>query len=303
MRGGVAGAARAWGRRAKPHLRANPNPKRARAAAPLRSLSSAPQALWSPDPAKAASTQMARFAREVAPLYGFENQAGPGRDAAGLAAEYDALWRWSIADVPAFHAALWDFLDVRASTPYEDPLFDPRSPALQPPGPNAGAKGLLQTFAAAEFYPGAKLNFAENVLRFADDAYATMPAALQKPAIVAYGEARRLKDPRVVTYGQLRNRVRALAEHLRDVVGVKPGDSVVGYMPHTPEAMVAALATVAVGGVYASCSPDFGEKGALDRFGQVRPKVLFTVPRYYYKGRDICLRERVGNILAAEPMK
>ena len=127
---------------------------------------------------------------------------------------------------------------------------------MAPPDPALGPRWFL----------GARLNFAENLLRFRDD----------HPALIARNERGR---GRVLTYAELADEVAAVAAAL-EALGVSPGDRVAGYMPNIPEAVIAMLATASLGAVWSSCSPDFGVKGVLDRFGQIAPKVLFCADGY-----------------------
>lgn len=239
--------------------------------------------LWAPTQEQIEGSEMFRFARAIAPKHGYTSSSE--------GVDYHDLWRWSVRDVPSFHAALWDYLDIRHSAPYDAPFV---------PGGSGGAT-LADTFATARFYPGARVNFAENVLRFADDARRSNDAArMGKDAFLWYSEARPLESPRRVSYESLRRQVADLARQLRDM-GVERGDSVVGFLPHSPDAAIAALAATSIGAVWSSCSPDFGEGGAVDRFGQVSPKVLFAVAEYYHKGKRVCLRERLSSIHAKLP--
>ncbi len=131
----------------------------------------------------------------------------------------------------------------------------------------------LDRFPGARWFPGARLNFAENLLRFQDD----------RPALVSVLESR---GRRQLSYRELARQTATLATRLAGL-GVGPGDRVAGWLPNVPETVVAMLATASLGAVWSSCSPDFGLAGALDRFGQIEPKVLFAVDGYVYNGRRI----------------
>jgi acetoacetyl-CoA synthetase len=163
-----------------------------------------------------------------------------------------------VDNIPTFWAAAWDFLEIKASVPYRAVVDD------------------LARFPGAEWFPGARLNMAENLLRYRDD----------RVAFVFKGET---TAPRTMTYAELYAEVARVAAALR-VAGVRPGDRVAGYMPNMIETAVAMLATVAIGAVWSSCATDIGPVAAADRLGQIEPKVLFGVDAYLYKGRTFdCL--------------
>jgi acetoacetyl-CoA synthetase len=183
--------------------------------------------------------------------------------------DYAALYDWSVGNIPDFWAAFWDFSGIKASKPYDAVVDD------------------LKKFPGAQWFPGARLNFAENLLRFGDE----------KVALVFRGEGR---EPVRMTYAQLREEVARVAASLR-AIGVKEGDRVAGFVPNMPQAVVAMLAATSLGAIWSSCSPDFGIKGVLDRFGQIAPKVLFTANGYAFKGRSFDSLERVADILRDLP--
>ena len=137
------------------------------------------------------------------------------------------------------------------------------------------------------WFPNATLNFAENLLRFADD----------REALVEIDES---DARRALTYGQLREQVAQLAGWMRDQ-NIQPGDRVAGFMPNCIETAVAMLATASLGAVWSSCSPDFGQQGALDRFGQIAPRLLFTADGYVYNGKTCDSLSRAGDIARAIP--
>ena len=182
---------------------------------------------------------------------------------------YSALYDWSIASREDFWSAVWDFGPVIASKPYEKALED--SPTM------IGAKWFL----------GSRLNFAENLLRFRDNHI----------ALIFKGEAR---PPVRITYAQLYDQVARLAKSLR-AAGVKTGDRVAAYVPNMIEPIIAMLATTSIGAIWSSCSPDFGTKGVLDRFGQIQPKILFTANGYAYNGKTHDSLWRIGGILKELP--
>jgi acetoacetyl-CoA synthetase len=179
---------------------------------------------------------------------------------------YAALHRWSVDELETFWQAVTEFFDVRFSTPYERVLGSRAMPG-------------------ARWFPGATLNYAEHALR----ATATRP---DEPALVHVDETH---EPRTTTWSELRRQVGSLAAELR-ALGVRPGDRVSGYLPNIPEAVVALLATAAVGGVWTSCAPDFGARSVLDRFQQVEPVVLFAVDGYRYGGKEHDRRETVAEL-------
>ncbi|BAN69587.1 acetoacetyl-CoA synthetase [endosymbiont of unidentified scaly snail isolate Monju] len=168
--------------------------------------------------------------------------------------DFQALWRWSVDRPEVFWSALWDWHGI---------LGERSGPVLVDGERMPGAR----------FFPECRLNFAQNLLREADG----------QPALVFHGEdGRRIELSRA----ELRQRVLALAGWLR-AQGVGPGDRVAAYVPNIPEAVITMLATASLGTVYSSCSPDFGFEGVLDRFGQIRPKVLIGVDGYHYAGKRI----------------
>ncbi len=183
--------------------------------------------------------------------------------------DYDELYRWSITDIPAFWAAMWEFGGVIASRPY-DRIID--EPAKMP---------------GACWFSGARLNFAENLLRYRDE----------RTAIIFQGEGGQTER---ISYGELFTRVAILAHSLREA-GVAAGDRVAGFMPNLPETVVAMLAAVSLGAVWSSCSPDFGIRGVLDRFGQIEPRILLAADGYRYNGVRYDCMERVGKIAEAIP--
>jgi acetoacetyl-CoA synthetase len=184
-------------------------------------------------------------------------------------AEYADLWEWSTENIPDFWASMWEFAEIKASQPYTEVVDD----VTKMPG--------------AKWFSGAKLNFAENLLRYRDD----------RVALIFKGEA---QDSTKMTYAELYDEVARVARSLREV-GVQPGDRVAGFMPNMPQTIIAMLAATSLGASWSSCSPDFGIKGVLDRFGQIQPKVLFTANGYFFKEKKFDSLERVGDILKELP--
>jgi acetoacetyl-CoA synthetase len=182
---------------------------------------------------------------------------------------YPALYQWSIDQPANFWAAWWEYARIIASQPYDRVVDD------------------IQKMPGAKWFSGARLNFAQNLLRYQDD----------QVAIVFYGED---QVRRKLTYAELFDEVAQVAGALK-AAGVETGDRVVGFMPNMPETIVAMLAAATLGAVWSSCSPDFGIKGVLDRFGQIQPKILFTADGYFFKGRHIDVLPRVEKIVDQIP--
>jgi acetoacetyl-CoA synthetase len=187
---------------------------------------------------------------------------------AGLA-DYAALYRWSIERPDRFWRSMWDFGGVIAESAGETTLID----GNKMPG--------------ARFFPEATLNFAENLLRRRDGG----------DAIVFWGED---KVKRRLSHAELYDAVSRLAQAFK-ADGVGPGDRVAGYMPNMPETVIAMLAATSLGAVWSSCSPDFGVKGVLDRFGQIEPKILVLVEGYYYGGKSFDVLDKAAEIAAQLP--
>ncbi len=209
--------------------------------------------LWTPSEERIKASNMYRFMGTVNEKFNKQFQ------------EYEALYKWSVENISDFWAAMWDFAEIKASQSYEQVIDD----VTKMPG--------------TKWLKGARLNFAENLLRYRDD----------RVALVFRGEANASVR---MTYAQLYDEVAGVARSLRDA-GVQAGDRVVGFMPNMPETIIAMLAATSIGAVWSSCSPDFGIKGVLDRFGQIKPKVLFTANGYWFKGKALDSLERISNIL------
>jgi acetoacetyl-CoA synthetase len=180
-------------------------------------------------------------------------------------ADYDELWRWSVSDLEGFWGALWDFYDIRAQTPYERVLG-------------------RRTMPGAEWFTGARLNYAEHVVGREED--------LNRVAVVARSQTR---PPQELTFGELRalaGRVRAGLQRL----GVGRGDRVAAYMPNIPETLAAFIATASLGAIWSTCAPEFGARSVVGRFGQIEPRVLITVAGYGYRNRYVDRRAEVQTI-------
>jgi acetoacetyl-CoA synthetase len=213
--------------------------------------------LWMPDERRSASTALSAFSAWLSERTG---------KALG---DYDVLHRFSSGDPAAFWSAIWDFAAVegnKGSVPY---LAD----ADRMPG--------------ATFFPGARLNFAENLLKHRGDG----------DAIVFWGED---KVRRRLSWDDLRVEV-GRASRAFAAAGVAAGDRVAGILPNMPESIASVLGAAAIGAVWSSCSPDFGVQGVLDRFGQIEPKVLVACDGYYYNGKAIDISDKLAQIVARLP--
>ncbi|SHL52183.1 acetoacetate--CoA ligase [Actinacidiphila paucisporea] len=213
----------------------------------------APEALWTPGPERVARASVTRFQR-----WANERHGAPAVLPDDPQGGYAALHAWSVREPGTFWRALTEWYDVRFGAPAETVLADASMPG-------------------ARWFPGATVNYAEHALRPALDAgRADLPAVLYVDERMETG---------VLSWAELSRQVASLAAALRRL-GVTPGDRVSGYLPNIPQAVVALLATAAVGGVWTSCAPDFGARSVLDRFQQVEPVVLFTVDGYRYGGKE-----------------
>ena len=206
--------------------------------------------LWTPSRERAQASELARFMRLAGKT------------------SYEELHRWSIERSADFWELVWRFAEVRGEMG-DRRLID----ADRMPG--------------ARWFPDARLNYAENLLRERDAA----------PAITFWGEDR---VKRRLSKRQLYDLVSRIAQALADA-GVKKGDRVAGYLPNVPEATAALLATASLGAVWSSCSPDFGVQGVLDRFGQIEPKILFCADGYIYGGKEFDSQEKASQVLERLP--
>jgi len=213
--------------------------------------------LWEPSEERIKNSNMYRFMNTVNEKHG-KNFT-----------DYDSLYQWSIENISDFWASMWDFGEIKASVPYDKVVDD------------------IAKMPGAKWFSGARLNFAENLLRFQDD----------QTAIIFKGEAQVTER---ITYNQLYNEVAKAALSLREA-GVTKGDRIVGFMPNMPQSMIAMLAATSIGAIWSSCSPDFGIKGVLDRFGQIKPKILFTANGYFFKGNKLDSLEKISSILESLP--
>jgi len=164
-----------------------------------------------------------------------------------------ALYKWSIEEIDDFWAAMWDFGDIIASKEYDTVVED------------------LNAFPGTKWFPGAEMNFAENLVKYKDD----------RLAFIFQGESKKTVK---MTYKELNKTVARLAKSLREM-GVKKGDRVVSYIPNLIETPIAMLATTSIGAIWASCGAELQSNAVIDRFGQIQPKVLFAVDGYYYRDK------------------
>ncbi len=218
---------------------------------------SAPPILWRPGPDRVERAAITAYVRWLERTRGL------------VFPDYASLWEWSTTDLEGFWESVWERFGVVASVPYERVLGSRAMPG-------------------AEWFPGARLNYAEHVLGV---------GGAGSVAIRHASESRPLAE---MTRGELRDEVARLAGGLR-ALGVGPGDRVAAYLPNVPEAVAAFLACASIGAVWSSCSPDFGARGVIDRFAQIEPKVLLAVDGYRYGGRDFDRSAVVEELLVAFP--
>jgi len=177
---------------------------------------------------------------------------------------YWQLYEWSTKHIPDFWATLWQFVDIKFSRKYDEVADD------------------LGRFPGVKWFPGSRLNFAENLLRHRDD----------RSAIVFKDES---QQSVTTSYAELYEQVARLVASLRDI-GLAAGDRVCGYMPNFPDTIIAMLASTSLGAIWSSCGADLGPVAVIDRFAQIEPKVLFTVDGYYYKGKAFDISSNVEKI-------
>jgi len=213
--------------------------------------------IWEPAAGRIRNANMTRFIDFVNKRYGQKIDS------------YNELHEWSINNLSDFWASMWDFSEIKASKPYDTIM--------------TSGERMMDT----KWFRGARLNYAENLLRYRDN----------QTALIFKGES---QEAVRVTYAELYDQVDRLAKSLRES-GVKVGDRVVGFMPNMIETVSAMLAATSIGATWSTCSPDFGIKGALDRFRQIKPKILFTANGYFYNGKVFDSLERVADILKDLP--
>ncbi|MDR7155705.1 acetoacetyl-CoA synthetase [Sphingobium xenophagum] len=186
--------------------------------------------------------------------------------------DYEALWQWSVDDLEAFWSAMWEYFDVCSDVPYESVLQ------------GEGVSGV-------RWFTGARVNYAEHLLRYEAE------AASNEIAFYHSAETRPLDT---LTWHEVGDRVRRLATGLREL-GIRPGDSVVSYMPNVWETAVAMLACISIGAVWSAAAPEFGAKTILDRFRQISPKLIFVTDGYSFGGRIFDRDEEVAEIVEGLP--
>ena len=213
--------------------------------------------LWEPSEARVREAEVTKFIHWLA-----QNRNVVLKD-------YHALWRWSVNDIEAFWQAVWDYYEIKSSTPYSQVLHKHVMPG-------------------ARWFEGARLNYAEHILRKARD---------DQPAMYFAAEGR---DTIEVSWSSIGEQVARIAHALRER-GIERGDRVVAFMPNIPETMIACLATASIGAIWSSTSTDFGAASVLDRFQQIEPKAIFTVDGYRYGGKDFDRRDEARAIIDALP--
>jgi acetoacetyl-CoA synthetase len=178
---------------------------------------------------------------------------------------YQQLFNWSINNIGYFWEAIWNYSNIIHSKTYDKTLID---------------KGIIDS----EWFTGAKLNFAENLLCYNDEIVALTSFRENYPLVK-------------ITYQDLNNYVRKVAIALKSF-GVKKGDRVAGYIANVPEAVIAMLATTSLGAIWSSTSPDFGIEGVVERFGQIEPKILFATESYFYNGKKIDCSDKIKGVVS-----
>ena len=220
-------------------------------------MSTEPRPLWQPSAATINEARITEFKHKVEADWGVS------------LTDTRALWQFSVTELEKFWDSVWDYAEIIAETKGDRVLVD----GDKMPG--------------AKWYPDARLNFAENLLRRRDGG----------EAMVFQGED---KVTRRLSFNDVYDQVSLYAQMLKGM-GVGVGDRVAGYLPNMPETVIAMLATSSLGAVWSSCSPDFGEQGVLDRFGQIEPKVLFCTDGYWYNGKRHDVRAKTNAIAQQIP--
>ncbi len=215
------------------------------------------EVLWTPPSDVMETTQLGRYMTWLRDTQGREFD------------DYQALWKWSVDELEVFWRSIWDYFDIISHAEPTAVLGRAEMPG-------------------AVWFPGARLNYAEHILRFEDDA---------EVVAVAHSQSR---DPIVLTRGELRAEVARVREGLRRL-GVGPGDRVAGYVANIPEAIVTLLASASLGAIWSACPPEFGIRSVLDRLEQIDPKVLLVVDGYRYGARAVDRRAEIAEIRAALP--
>ncbi|HJR16362.1 MAG TPA: AMP-binding protein, partial [Gemmatimonadales bacterium] len=222
--------------------------------------------LWTPDAERVQRANLTAFIAHI-------QQRKPARSDGVV--DYASLYRWSVDSPDAFWPEVWRFCGVVADErsgqqPWEQVVLG--LDRMAPPDDDRGPRWFI----------GASLNFAENLLRYRDD----------RPALVFWNEQGRQRE---LSYRQLGHEVARVAAALREH-GIAARDRVAGFLPNLPETVIAMLATSSLGAIWSSCSPDFGANGVIDRFGQIRPRVLFSADGYRYAGKEVDSLARVREV-------
>ncbi|HYQ11399.1 MAG TPA: acetoacetate--CoA ligase [Gaiellaceae bacterium] len=211
-----------------------------------------PPIVWTPSPERIASATITRYREWLNETRGLELEG------------YPDLWQWSVDELDGFWGSIWEFFEVQASEPYVRVLTTREMPG-------------------ADWFPGARLSYAEHVFRGRDDSE------------VAIRHASELRPLGEWTWGELRARAGAVAAALRES-GVVAGDRVAAYLPNIPETVAAFLGCASIGATWSSCAPEFGVRSVVDRFAQIEPKVLLAVDGYRYGGRDFDRAEAIAQL-------
>ncbi|MET0094400.1 MAG: AMP-binding protein, partial [Sedimenticola sp.] len=213
--------------------------------------------IWQPDSSRIEQANLSRFRRQIESAHNTD------------LADYPALYQWSLENPEAFWRAVWDDGGVIAETRGDVTL----------------EQGELMP--GARWFPQARLNFAQNLLRNPDE----------RDAIIFRGEDRVTAR---LSRRELHERVSRLAQAM-SAMGIGVGDRVAGYLPNMPETVIAMLAATSLGAVWSSCSPDFGVNGVVDRFGQIKPRLLFAAEGYFYGGKQFDRLQQIAEITRAIP--
>ena len=214
-------------------------------------------ALWTPSEDKIRDSNIRRFLEGINRRHRLDIHS------------YEDLYQWSVDNIPEFWASVWDFAEIKSSKPHDKVVED------------------LTKFPGTKWFPGARLNFAENLLRYRDE----------QPAFIFKGETQLSKQ---ITYAELYDAVARLARSLGEE-GIGVGDRVVGYMPNLIETAVAMLAATSLGATWSSCATDIGPAAAIERLGQIEPKMMITADGYFYKGKAFDTLEHAAEVARGIP--
>lgn len=213
--------------------------------------------LWEPSDEWIENAEVTKFIRFVNEKYSKNIQGAKD------------LYNWSVENIPEFWKAFWEFADIKASQTYTEVVDD------------------INKFPGCRWFPDAKLNFAENLLRYDDE----------QLAFIFQGESKKHKE---MTYSELNETVARLAKSLRDF-GIKKEDRIVSYIPNLIETPIAMLATTAIGAIWASCGAELQARAVIDRFAQIEPRILFAVDGYYYKNKVFNILPNVKEVVDSIP--